>query len=74
VILNVIVRVPRVSGSTMDTMVTGLHEAVACSIECARHHGFEPYRLPMPADDIDGPCVFCGTETLLGGGLTIREV
>ena len=41
--------------------VTGKLSAVACSIECARHNGYEPYRLPM-GNEFDEACVFCGIE------------
>lgn len=37
----------------------GLQNATCCSIECARHHGFEPVRLPI-GDEYNDPCVFCG--------------
>lgn len=38
-------------------------EAVACSIECARHNGFEPTRLLLPDErGIMRPCTLCGAE------------
>lgn len=41
--------------------VTGRLSAVACSIECARHNGYEPYRMPM-GNEYDEACVFCGID------------
>jgi hypothetical protein len=41
--------------------VNGTHGVYACSIECARHHGYEPTRLRMPQEDNE-PCAFCGYD------------
>lgn len=42
----------------------GPEDVVVCSIECARHHGFEPWRLILPNED--NPCAFgCDDDNLL---------
>lgn len=52
---------------TMQPVVGVLHAANAtrgllfCSIECARHHGVEPYRMALP-DEYDEVCAGCGFD------------
>jgi len=36
---------------------------VVCSIECARHNGFEPYRMCIGAE-YDAECGICGFDPL----------
>lgn len=38
-------------------------EWIACSIECARRHGYEPSRMAM-ACEYDEPCAFCGFDPM----------
>jgi hypothetical protein len=58
--LRVIVEVP--IRNSVDRKIMRL-EALACSIECARHHGYEPSRMLLPDErGIMRPCAFCGAE------------
>jgi hypothetical protein len=41
--------------------VNGTHGMYACTIECARRHGYEPTRLRLPQEQ-DEPCAFCGFD------------
>lgn len=56
--LRVVIRVPHVV-TVDDLPVYSPRSAVACCIECARHHGYEPVRLVLPSE-ADEPCYLCG--------------